>query len=153
MVAGAIADLRRDRLAALRSLLRANGLPDDDCENSAIYFCGVFDGDDLVAAGGLEPVPPYALLRSVVVAPEHRGKGLARRIGSQLLERAARERCAAVYLLTETAQDYFAGLGFDCVAREQVPAEVAATRQFSSICPASADCMRKLPPFDLPEAE
>jgi len=53
MVAGAIADLRRDRLAALRSLLRANGLPDDDCENSAIYFCGVFDGDDLVAAGGL----------------------------------------------------------------------------------------------------
>ena len=77
MAGGAIVDLRRERLAALRSLLRENGLPDDDCDNPSLCFCGIFEGDDLVAAGGLEPVPPYALLRSVAVRQDRRGRGLA----------------------------------------------------------------------------
>jgi amino-acid N-acetyltransferase len=152
MTDGAIVDLRHDQLAALRASLRANGLPDDDCDNPSLYFCGIFEADDLVATGGLELVPPYALLRSVAVRQGDRGKGLARRISAHLLQRAAREGCAAVYLLSETAQDYFSGLGFDAVAREDVPAEVAATRQFSALCPQSATCMCKLPPFVLAAA-
>ncbi len=153
MAAGAIVELRRDRLGALRSLLRESGLPDDDCDNPALYFCGIFDGEELIAAGGLEPASPCALLRSVAVRQDRRGKGLARRIIEHLLQRAARQGSAAVYLLTETAEDYFIGLGFDRVAREQVPTEIAATRQFSSLCPQSAACLRKLQPFDLPAAE
>ena len=89
----------------------------------------------------LEQAAPYALLRSVVVRRDHRGRGLAKRITGYLLHRAESQGVAAVYLLTETAQDFFAKLGFRRVEREAVPAAVRRTRQFASLCPQSASCM------------
>jgi amino-acid N-acetyltransferase len=142
MAAGAIVELRRGQLAALRALLRENGLPDEDCDDPSLYLCAVFEDGELVAAGGLEPAAPYALLRSVAVRRDRRGQGLARRISSHLLQRAGRDGLDAVYLLTETARDYFAGLGFEAVERADVPAPIAATRQFAALCPQSASCMR-----------
>lgn len=142
MAAGAIVELRADQLAPLQALLNANGLPAGDCAEQADIFCGIFEGDELVAAGGLEPAQQYALLRSVVVRESHRGRGLAQLITQHLLRRAEREQRAAVYLLTETATAYFAGLGFQPVERCAVPPAITRTRQFASLCPQSASCMR-----------
>jgi amino-acid N-acetyltransferase len=46
-----------------------------------------------------------------------------------------------VYLLTLDAQGYFESFGFAVIDRERVPAEVAASREFDSICPATATAM------------
>ena len=142
MVDGAVVDLRREQLAELRSLLRANGLPDDDCDEQGDIFCGIFEAGELVAAGGLEPAGRDALLRSVVVRDSHRAMGYAQRITQYLLRRAEREQRRAVYLLTETAGDYFARLGFVPVERSEVPDAVTRTRQFAALCPQSASCLR-----------
>ena len=99
---------------------------------------------DLVAAGGLEPAGRDALLRSVVVRDSHRGRGFAQRITRHLLRRAERERRRAVYLLTETAGDYFARRGFVPVERSAVPEAITRTRQFAALCPQSASCLRML---------
>ena len=48
-----------------------------------------------------------------------------------------------VYVLTETAAPFFATLGFLSVAREAAPPEIAATQQFSALCPAGAKLMRR----------
>jgi amino-acid N-acetyltransferase len=128
----------------VQALLRAHQLPFEDCADPALYFCAIFDGDELIAAGGLEPAESYALLRSIVVRLDYRALGLARRITDHLLARAAGEERLEVYLLTETAENYFAALGFQPVERSAVPAEVARTRQFSTLCPQSACCMRRL---------
>ena len=141
MPAGDIVNLRVADLAQLEALLRANHLPADDCSEQASIFCAIYHAGELIAAGGLEPAGDYALLRSIVVRADHRGKGLARAITGHLLRRAEAEGRAAIYLLTETAADYFARLGFTLVARSEVPVAITRTRQFSSLCPDSASCL------------
>ena len=137
-----IARLRPADLHQLETLLRAHHLPTEDCAQQPQIFYGIYDGEQLVAAGGLEPAGEYALLRSVVVSQDYRARGLGRSITEYLLQRAESEGRAAIYLLTESAEDYFAARGFERVAREQVPEAVRRTRQFASLCPDSASCMR-----------
>ena len=137
----AIVRLPPGELQQLEQLLHAGGLPSDDIAAQVRNFYAVFDARRLVAAGGLEPAEDYALLRSLVVDPAYRGRGLARQLCDFLLRRARRRQCRAVYLLTETAPAYFERLGFESVARTGVPAAIAATRQFESLCPDSASCL------------
>jgi len=136
-----IINLRPPDLAQLQTLLCANHLPAEDCTEQASIFCGIFEAQELIAAGGLEAAGECALLRSIVVRADRRGKGLAQALTEHLLQRAETEGRAAVYLLTETASDYFTRLGFSTVERADVPLAITRTRQFSSLCPDSADCL------------
>ena len=141
MPLGSIVRLQPDNLAQLEDLLRRNHLPTQDCAAQARNFYGIFDGDMLIAAGGLEPAADYALLRSVVVMEQYRASGLARKISEYLISLAESENRRAVYLLTETAAPYFQKLGFTPLSRAEVPAAIAQTRQFSVLCPDSASCL------------
>ena len=141
MSAQEIITLHHADLVQLEALLQANHLPTQDCAEQAQHYCASYKGDELIAAGAIEPVAQHGLLRSVVVREDHRGQGLARRIVLHLLDRARGDGREAIYLLTETAENYFAGLGFEPVARADVPKAVTLTRQFSALCPDSASCM------------
>jgi amino-acid N-acetyltransferase len=121
--------------------LRSNQLPTEDCAEQTHNFYGIFDKDDLVAAGGLEPAANYALLRSLVVQERYRDRGLARVMSEFLINQAHSEGKKAVYLLTETAERYFEKLGFCRLDRAKVPLEIMQTRQFTSLCPDTANCM------------
>lgn len=99
--------------------------------------------EDGAGVAGIEKHGRYGLLRSVAVAPGARGKGVAQRLVRDRLEWAASEGLVAVYLLTTTAEAYFVKLGFERVAREDVPAEIRASREFASMCPASSVVMRR----------
>jgi len=141
MPVSSIVRLQAANLAQLEDLLCLNHLPTQDCAAQAQNFYGIFDGDELIAAGGLEPTANYALLRSIVVKEEFRASGLARSISEYLISLAEAEGKKAVYLLTETAETYFESLGFSSVDRVQVPLEITQTRQFTSLCPDTASCM------------
>jgi amino-acid N-acetyltransferase len=92
---------------------------------------------------GLEFCGEDALLRSLAVAPGLRSAGL----GSALVQHAetyAHERGAhAVFLLTTTAETFFARRGYAPAARESAPAAIRSTREFADICPASSAFMVK----------
>lgn len=136
-----IVRLQPANLVQLEALLRHNNLPTQDCAAQAQNFYGIFDGDELIAAGGLEPAADYALLRSIVVKKQYRASGLARSISEYLISLAEAGGKKAVYLFTETADNYFESLGFSSVDRAQVPLEITQTRQFTSLCPDTASCM------------
>jgi amino-acid N-acetyltransferase len=92
---------------------------------------------------GLELKGDAGLLRSLVVAPAWRGRGA----GGKLVEHAeghARSRgVKSLYLLTTTAEEFFARRGYARARREDAPAAIRATREFAVICPASAAFMVK----------
>ncbi|MCP4981746.1 MAG: GNAT family N-acetyltransferase [Gammaproteobacteria bacterium] len=138
-----IVELATSDLHQLENLLCANDLPTQDCTDPGLIFYGIFDHHKLVAAGGLEAAESYVLLRSVAVQQPYRKQGMARRICDFLIEKAESEGKQAIYLLTETAALYFENLGFTRVVRERVPASIARTRQFTSLCPDSASCLVK----------
>jgi amino-acid N-acetyltransferase len=146
MPVSSIVRLQSADLAQLEDLLCLHNLPTQDCAAQAQNFYGIFDGDELIAAGGLEPAADYALLRSIVVKEEFRASGLARSISEYLISLAEAEGRRAVYLLTETAGPYFQKLGFTPLSRAEVPAAIARTRQFSALCPDSASCLVMLLP-------
>ena len=92
---------------------------------------------------GLEGYGAVALLRSLAVAPAWQGRGL----GAALLahaERAARQRgVQALYLLTTTAEAFFARRGYVRLPREAAPPILRQTAEFAALCPARAACLTK----------
>ena len=97
----------------------------------------------IVGSATLELYPDGALLRSVAVAREHRGKRLGELLTLEALELAAALDVSAVFLLTLTAEAFFPRFGFERIERHVVPAGVRNSLQFSSACPATATVMRR----------
>ena len=131
-------------LPELVALLAECALPFGDLTETHLReFLVCRDGGRLVATAGLELCDDAVLLRSLAVATTHRGRGLATRLVDTLERRARAKRQRVMFLLTTTVPGFFAARGFRPVARQLVPAAIATTTEFRSLCPASALCMRK----------
>ena len=156
----------------VEELLAENDLPTSDLDSAypALFVCESGEGER-VGVGGLEVAgaeseadgsegdvegsedegevdeverePDAGLLRSVAVEESARGAGYGTAICERLLDRARVADLDAVFLLTTTAEDFFADLGFERVERSRVPDSIQGTAEFSDLCPASATCMKK----------
>jgi amino-acid N-acetyltransferase len=131
--------------AAIEALLRAAGLPTADLAGrDDLRFWRVCDRGRVVGAIGLEPHGDVGLLRSLVVAPELRGRGLGVVLVDALEREARATGLGALVLLTQTAEAFFANRGYRRIDRAAVPAAVQASAEFRSLCPASAAAMIKV---------
>lgn len=128
-------------LAAVERLLTQNSLPIVGVKDIIGDFLVAEADDDLVGVVGMEYCCDYGLLRSTAVSSSWRGKGLGRQLVEQIIARAESRGIHALYLLTTTAETYFPSFGFKPTTRDAVPAEVRATDEFKSACPASAAVM------------
>jgi phosphinothricin acetyltransferase len=99
-------------------------------------------GAQVVGVAGLETYGAVGLLRSVAVAPALRNCGVGSALVEDRLAAARATSLVAVYLLTTSAADYFRNFGFSLAVREGAPADLTASPEFSSACPASATCMQ-----------
>jgi amino-acid N-acetyltransferase len=129
-----------DRTAVER-LLAENSLPLDGVPASLAGFVVADTGEHIVGVAGLEVCCNSALLRSVAVHPEWRSHGLGRALVTRVISDAESRGIRALYLLTTTADGYFPSFGFRTIDRSEVPAELRATAEFASACPASATVM------------
>lgn len=128
--------------SAVAALLQAHGLPLDGAQEHLPWLLLALDeAGQLLACAGVEPHGDCGLLRSVAVAPAHQGRGLARRLVLQLVDDARRRGWRSLHLLTTTAPDWFARLGFQREDRTRAPAALQASAEFRGACPASAAFM------------
>jgi amino-acid N-acetyltransferase len=130
-------------LRGVRALLASVHLPADDVDFGRQDFCVAALGDEVIGCVALERYGDAALLRSLAVTPAHRGTGLGEALRDSAVEDARRSGIRALYLLTTTAEAFFARAGFTTVDRAVVPPAVAGSPEFRSLCPASAVCMVK----------
>jgi amino-acid N-acetyltransferase len=138
------AEVSASELPAVTALLAQSGLPTDDVNEPGRQFWRFCDQrGDTVAVAGLEIHGAEALLRSVAVVPSHRGGGVGRAIVRRTLAHAAALGARRAFLLTTTAPEFFTALRFTPIEREAVPVRIATTREFTTLCPASAVCMMK----------
>jgi amino-acid N-acetyltransferase len=123
-------------------LLRAAGLPADDVGSHDLttVWTATIDGR-VQGCAALEQYECYGLLRSVAVAEQYRGRGWARRLTEAALSAGRKADLAAVYLLTETAANYFFGLGFVAIGRPAVPPVIRQSSEFAELCPDTAVAM------------
>jgi N-acetylglutamate synthase-like GNAT family acetyltransferase len=127
---------------AWQQLLAVAGLPTDDLgEIDCAWKAG--KGVELVAAAGVQCQGEHRLLRSMVVAPAHRGAGWGGRLLASIESAVQQDGARAVWLLTNDAADYFLRHGYVTRPRSDAPATIASTQQFRGLCPASAVLMVK----------
>lgn len=126
----------------IAELLRQAGLPIKGVESnlSAGYVVSRHDSG-VVGVCGVEIYSTDGLLRSVVVHPEWRGKSLGRALVEDRISWAKSEGLRRLYLLTTDAEGYFERFGFNAVAREDTPAGIRASSEFSTLCPDTAVVM------------
>jgi amino-acid N-acetyltransferase len=129
----------------VEALLTEAQLPVADLANNrSLDLLGFRDGGRLVGVVGIEVYGGVGLLRSLAVAPAHRNAGLGDSLVSKAEAWAAKQKVKTLYLLTTTAAPFFARRGYEAVPRSEAPAAIAATAQFSDLCPASSTFMRKV---------
>ncbi|MFN2567330.1 MAG: arsenic resistance N-acetyltransferase ArsN2 [Gemmatimonadaceae bacterium] len=131
-----------DDLPAVTTLLGAAHLPLDGLkEQFGDAYAVAVAGNEIVGAEGIEVYGRSGLLRSAVVHPDWRGRGVGDALTRDRLEWARRAGLDRVYLLTTTAESYFPRFGFARVDRAEAPPEIRESREFASACPATAAFM------------
>jgi amino-acid N-acetyltransferase len=135
-------DAARDTdLPAVLVLLERAGLPQDGLsEHLATTLVAREDGA-IVGSAALELYDAAALLRSVAVDEARRGRGLGQRLTRAALDLAQRYGVTLVYLLTETAGDFFPRFGFRPTERSAVDQAVQQSVEFTGACPVSAQVL------------
>jgi len=135
---------RDPRLETVRQLLESAQLPTVDLTHEHcrhFFFSGEADRPDGLV--GLEILGDSGLLRSLVVRESGRGAGLGSALVEHVEQYARERKILSVYLLTTTAEDFFAARGYRIASREEAPPAIRATREFSGLCPASSTFMVK----------
>ena len=132
-------------LPAVAALLQRCELPTADLTDApGLAFWILEASGSLVGAVALEGTGPAArLLRSLVVDPARRRRGLARALVVRAESEAASAGVERLVLLTETAQSFFNRLGYEVIERSAVPELLRESAEFRSLCPATAACMAK----------
>jgi len=126
----------------IKQLLVANKLPTSGIDDHWKTFIVARDCDHIIGCGGAEAYTMAALIRSVAVADSHRNLGIGRQIVRQLIDRLASRGIREFYLLTTTAQPYFAKRGFKPIDRDEIHPQLLASTELQGACPDSAVCMR-----------
>ena len=133
---------RRTEFDAIAGLLTSAELPVEDLDVAMLEaFVVATEGGELLGVAGLEVYGSNALLRSPAVDTEHRSRGLGARLVDAIETEARSRGVTAVYLLTTTAARFFERLGYTAHDRATVPPSIAATAEFSSLCPDTAHCL------------
>ena len=130
-------------LGAIEALAHASGLPTAVVRDQfpEAYVVARRDGA-VVGVAALEVRDDCGLLRTVAVAPSERGRGTGLALIADRLTNGRARGLSQVYLLTTTAAALFRRYGFADADRSWVPAAIGASPELTSLCPASATCMR-----------
>jgi amino-acid N-acetyltransferase len=128
---------------AVEALLETASLPLEGVAEAFVTGVVARDGDAVVGAAAVEPYGRAGLLRSVVVAESRRGSGVGRELVVAAEALARDGGIEELYLLTETAADWFPRLGYEVVDREQARAAVGESIEFTMVCATTGVPMRR----------
>jgi amino-acid N-acetyltransferase len=126
-----------------KKLVADAGLPTEDLDYQQQVLIAFYEDQELIATAGLEIYGTDALLRSVAVVPEKRNAGIGSQILDLLYPLFTERNIRNIYLLTETAKDFFLKKGFELIERKDVPQSIQTSAEFRSVCPTSAFVMVK----------
>ncbi|QIB66733.1 arsenic resistance N-acetyltransferase ArsN2 [Kineobactrum salinum] len=130
--------------AEVRALLVDAGLPVSDLDEAReVQLFATRQYGELVGVVGLEMYGSDGMLRSLVVTGTARAEGVGQALVAHAEAFALRQGITELFLLTISAERFFAKLGYVVVPRSTAPAAIAQTEQFMGLCPSSSSFMHK----------
>lgn len=131
----------KDDLPEVESLLKSNKLCFNDINEHGVYMYSVESDSGHIGYFGYEIYGANALFRSMVVNDDNRGSGYGSEILKLAIDSLRKEKVKEVYLLTNTAAEFFEKQGFERYERSAVPKQIAETSEFVEFCPQDSICM------------
>jgi amino-acid N-acetyltransferase len=128
-------------LPGIFMLLEKSGLPQAGLSDHLATTLVAREDQAIVGSAALELYGTTALLRSVAVADRLRGQGLGQQLTKAALNLAKQQGVTTVYLLTETASNFFPRFGFRPITRSGVTPAVQASVEWTTACPVTAQAM------------
>ncbi len=122
-------------------LLERCHLPQDGVHACLSTLVVAREAGRVIECSALEVYESVALLRSVAVGPASRSRGLGQALVLAQVSAARRRGIQEIYLLTETAPDYFLRLGFRPIERSAFAPAIHVSVEWTSVCLASAQAM------------
>ncbi len=122
----------------IKALLQGARLPINELESHVEHLFVLESGGYVLGAAGFEAYPPYALLRSLVIAPQIQGQGHGRRLLKFILHEVKTQDFLEAYALTTTIPNWLSRLGFEEISRQGIPEALHASVELLGACPASA---------------
>jgi amino-acid N-acetyltransferase len=123
------------------NLLETAKLPTAGVKDHIQNFMLEFHKNTLLGCAGLEIYEQAGLLRSVAVSASKRSNGVGSRLVKSILEHARTQQLSSIFLLTQTAENYFPRFGFKRVSRPEIPASLQASEELRGACPDTAVVM------------
>lgn len=136
---------RSTDVSVMLALLAQHRLPAAGLEGHIETALVAREEGRVVGCAAVEVYGTAGLLRSVAVEASRRGGGIGTALVRAALELARARGIAELYLLTETARDYFARFGFRVAARAEVAEAVRRSAEFAEACAESAIVMVREP--------
>lgn len=130
-------------LDAIKRLLVGSLLPSRDVGGGNQRFIVASENGRIIGCAGLQVAGQDGLVRSMAVHWTRRNVGLGSRLHERLLFEAVLAGVRTLWVVTTTAEDFFAGHGFKKVAAADVPAELQASDEFTTFVPGGSTVMSR----------
>jgi len=143
-IGDAMRPARREDMVDVRTLLARIGLPDEPARDDQFpSFFVLRNEQGLAGTVALEVLGDDAILRALAVSEEARGAGYGWMLADMAVSQARWRGVRRIYLLTESASDFFAAkFGFRVVDRSTLSKLVAASETFMAVKGAGQVAMR-----------
>jgi UDP-N-acetylmuramate: L-alanyl-gamma-D-glutamyl-meso-diaminopimelate ligase len=143
-IGDAMKPARRGDMADVRKLLGGVGLTEEPARDEQFpSFYVLTNEQGMVGSVALDVLGDDAILRALAVDSECRGAGYGWMLADMAVSQARWRGVRRIYLLTETASDFFAAkFGFRVVDRTTVSKQVAASETFAAPTGAGLVAMR-----------
>ena len=129
-------------LPVIIQLLAECKLPYSDIMPGKQHFVVAEIDQQIIGCAGYEAYDQNGLFRSLAVKPLYRDMSFAHTMTEKIIALAQEQGIKEFFLLTTTADKFFGKLGWEMINRNDVPANIASTTEFASICPSVAICMK-----------
>ncbi|MBI5070593.1 MAG: GNAT family N-acetyltransferase [Deltaproteobacteria bacterium] len=131
-------------MEGIKLLLAAALLPSRDVVGPpGQRFILAAEGGRVLGCAGLQLAGQDALVRSMAVRWTRRNAGLGTRLHERLLHQAVLAGVRTLYVVTMTAEEFFARQGYRRAAADEVPAGLRASEEFAAFAPGGGTVMTR----------
>ena len=138
-----IVPVTQNNFSSALNLLKINQLPTEDISETTKLFV-LEDEQNIRGTIAIEYSGKEGLLRSLSVDENKRNNGYGKTLVGFIEKFASEQGVKNLYLLTTTAESFFAGKAYVKVERNSIPEFIRESSEFSSVCPSSAVVMKKV---------
>ena len=133
-----------NHLKEVESLLLKVNLPTEGVKENLSNFIIAQKENKIIGCAGIEIYDKVGLLRSVAINPALQGQGIGCKIMFKIEEFALNHNINRLYLLTETAEQFFHKLGYKKISRSSTEIQIQQTLEFTTLCPSAPVMVKQL---------